>query len=125
MTRWITKKGKDGKNRHIPIQEGSRKREKSESWEEFKRKKNRVINQSKEWFKNLWNDDRATIEDYYELYKDVVQKSKEKGIETNTDDSFKAFDKLWQIYIFRANNFSDAWDEWATAMWDLPHYEIK
>ncbi|PMP81676.1 MAG: hypothetical protein C0175_05040, partial [Caldisericum exile] len=27
MTRWITKKGKDGENRHIPIQEGSKKRE--------------------------------------------------------------------------------------------------
>ena len=28
MTRWITKKGKDGKNRHIPIQEGYQKKEK-------------------------------------------------------------------------------------------------
>jgi hypothetical protein len=27
MVRWITKKGKDGENRHIPIQEGYRKRE--------------------------------------------------------------------------------------------------
>ena len=28
MTRWVTKKGKDGKNRHIPIQEGYQKKEK-------------------------------------------------------------------------------------------------
>ena len=28
MTKWITKKGKDGKNRHIPIQEGYQKKEK-------------------------------------------------------------------------------------------------
>ncbi|PMP82380.1 MAG: hypothetical protein C0175_03750 [Caldisericum exile] len=28
MTKWITKKGSDGKNRHIPIQEGQRRREK-------------------------------------------------------------------------------------------------
>ncbi|MGC8651578.1 MAG: hypothetical protein ACP5RX_03125 [Minisyncoccia bacterium] len=108
MTRSITKKGRNGK------------REKSESWEEFERKKNRVINQSKEWFKNLWDDDSATIEDYYELYKDVVQKFEEKGIETNVDDRFKAFDKLWQIYNFRAAHFKNAWDEWKEAMWDLP-----
>jgi chloramphenicol O-acetyltransferase len=120
MTRWITKKGRNRKSRHIPIQEGSRKREKGESWEEFARKKNRVINQSKEWFKNLWEDDSATIEDYYELYRDIVQKLEEKDIETNVDDSFEAFDKLYQIYNFRATHFKNAWDEWKIAMWDLP-----
>ncbi|MGC8585803.1 MAG: hypothetical protein ACP5L4_06820 [Thermoplasmata archaeon] len=36
MTRWITKKGSDGENRHIPIQEGQRRREKEISFDDYK-----------------------------------------------------------------------------------------
>ncbi|PMP82381.1 MAG: hypothetical protein C0175_03755 [Caldisericum exile] len=122
MTKWITKKGKDGKNRHIPIQEGNRKREKEiNSWDSYEAEKNKIINLNKDWFKNLWENDSATVEDYYELYKDTVQKLEENRVETNIDDSFEAFDKLWQIYNFRAPSFKEAWYEWNSAMWNLPN----
>ena len=96
-----------------------KKRKQTNSWDLFRKKKNQVISSNKEWFKNLWENGRSTIEDYYELYRDTVEKLKKHGLETDIDESFGAFDKLWQIYNFEASNFNDAWDEWKTAMWDL------
>jgi chloramphenicol O-acetyltransferase len=122
MVKWISKKREDGRVIHIPIQERQRRREREiDFWDSYKTEKNRIINSNRDRFKNLWENDSATVEDYYELYKDTVHKLEENRVETNIDDSFEAFDKLWQIYNFRAQNFNDAWYEWNLAMWNLPN----
>ncbi|MGC8585794.1 MAG: hypothetical protein ACP5L4_06775, partial [Thermoplasmata archaeon] len=72
MTRWITKKGKDGKVRHIPIQEGQRKREKK-----IKTKKQTIdeILNNLEWdediefaFTDAGEDEGTVYKTYYNGY---------------------------------------------------------
>ena len=72
MTKWITKKGKNGKNRHIPIQEGYQKKEK-----QIKTKKQSLdeILKNLEWYEDIGfaytdagEDEAKTYNAYYKGY---------------------------------------------------------
>jgi hypothetical protein len=61
MTRWITKKGSDGENRHIPIQEGQRRREKEIITDEKRER-------AKRWAIVLLDDELRNVNRYGGFY---------------------------------------------------------
>ncbi len=106
-------------NRGKKSSRDSHKKEKKEmDWDSYKKAKNKIISSNKKWFKNLWKDDHATLHDYYDLYVDTIRKLRKKGL-TDADEDFDTFDRLWQDYTFRAEDFDDAWEEWTNAIWNV------